>query len=265
MNVEDGFIQAAGKQLEYRYWAREAEGPTIVLLHEGLGCVALWKDFPEALHRETGLPVLAYSRAGYGGSDPDDLPRPLDWMTREAAVLAEVVAAFGLSQPVVVGHSDGATIAAIAAGTLLRQGVLAAVLMAPHFFTEDMGLVEIARANAGFDASGLAARMGKYHRDPVATFRGWADAWLSDGFRAWNVEAALDGITVPTLVIQGRDDQYGTLAQVEAVTKRVPGAEALLLDGCRHVPHFEMQEAVLAGVRRFMHDNANMLSEKVAN
>ncbi|MBY4894749.1 alpha/beta hydrolase [Rhodobacteraceae bacterium N5(2021)] len=251
-----GAVEAGGKRLEYRCWgALPRDGRTIVLLHEGLGCVALWKGFPEALHRATGLPVMAYSRAGYGFSDPDDLPRPLDWMTQEAGVLAEVVAAFGLTHPVLVGHSDGATIAAIAAGTLLREDVFGAVLIAPHFFTEEMGLTEIARANAGFDASGLAQRMGKYHRDPVATFRGWADAWLSPDFKDWNVEAALDGITAPTLVIQGRDDQYGTLAQVEAAQKRA-GAEALILEGCRHVPHLEQPGAVLGRVVEFVHNIA---------
>ncbi|WP_461428212.1 alpha/beta fold hydrolase [Gymnodinialimonas sp.] len=248
--------------MEYRFWARNAPGATLVLLHEGLGCVALWKDFPEALHRATGLPVLAYSRAGYGGSDPDDLPRPLDWMTREAAVLGEVLSALDLIRVVLVGHSDGATIAAIAAGQPLLpiapsgRTVLAVVLMAPHFFTEEMGLAEIARADAGFEAAGLAARMGKYHRDPVATFRGWADAWLSEGFLAWNVEAVLDGITAPVLVIQGKNDQYGTLEQVAAVTDRVPGARAVILEDCRHVPHLEKPEAVLSEIVSILHDNA---------
>lgn len=252
-----GFVEAGGKRLEYRCWGEApGDGPCVVMLHEGLGCVALWKGFPEALNAALGLPVLAYSRAGYGFSDADELPRPLDWMTWEAGVLAEVLEAFGIEAPVLVGHSDGATIAAIAAGTLLRLRVLAAVLIAPHFFTEEMGLAEIARASDGFEASDMAARMGKYHRDPEATFRGWADAWLSPGFRAWNVEDVLDGITAPVLVIQGREDQYGTLAQVETVLSRVPGAASVILEECQHVPHLEQEGPVLEEIFNFMHDNA---------
>lgn len=259
----EGFVSAGGKRLEYRCWGEApVDGRCVVLLHEGLGCVALWKGFPEALHGALGLPVLAYSRAGYGVSEADDLPRSFDWMTREADVLPEVLAAFGISAPVLVGHSDGATIAAIAASQPLlpiaQSGrmILAAVLIAPHFFTEKMGLAEIARAREGFEASGLVERMAKYHRDPVATFYGWADAWLSDGFRDWNVEAALDEITAPLLVIQGRDDQYGTLAQVDAVMARVPGAEALILDGCKHVPHLEKQGEVVARIVALLQNNA---------
>lgn len=253
----EGFVEAGGKRLEYRCWGEPpGSGPCVVLLHEGLGCVAIWKGFPEALSAALDLPVLAYSRAGYGFSDADDLPRPLDWMTREAGVLAEVVEAFGIRAPVLVGHSDGATIAAIAAGTARSLRVLAAVLMAPHFFTEEMGLAEIARASDRFAKSGMAGRMGKYHRDPEATFRGWADAWLSPGFRDWNVEEALDGILAPVLVIQGREDQYGTLAQVEAVRARVPGAVTVILVGCRHVPHLEREGLVLAAIVKLMHDNA---------
>ncbi|ABD53587.1 alpha/beta fold hydrolase [Jannaschia sp. CCS1] len=254
-----GHVTAGGKRLEYRCWGDAPEdGRCVVLLHEGLGCVALWKGFPAALHEALGLPVIAYSRAGYGGSEADDLPRPLDWMTREAEVLPEVLEALGIGAPVLIGHSDGATIAAIAAGQpLLRQGVLAVVLIAPHFFTEDMGLTQIAKANAGFEASGLRERMANYHQDADATFRGWADAWLSDGFRDWNVEAALDGICAPVLVIQGREDQYGTLAQVEAVTARCRTAQAPIVDDCKHVPHLEQPDLVLAEVVKFVHYNAN--------
>lgn len=262
----EGFVEAGGKRLEYRCWGEPpASGPCVVLLHEGLGCVALWKGFPEALSKALGLPVLAYSRAGYGFSDADDLPRPLDWMTREAGVLAQVVEAFGIRAPLLVGHSDGATIAAIAAGTARSSRVLATVLMAPHFFTEEMGLAEIARASDGFEASGMAGRMGKYHRDPEATFRGWADAWLSPGFRTWNVEEALDKIAAPVLVIQGREDQYGTLAQVEAVRTRVPGAVVEILYGCRHVPHLEREGLVLEAIASFMHNNASFANRSRKN
>ncbi|MEX3016781.1 alpha/beta fold hydrolase [Gymnodinialimonas hymeniacidonis] len=256
-----GFVEVSCKRLEYRCWGPEPDdGRAIVLLHEGLGCVALWRDFPQRLQEATGLPVLAYSRAGYGQSDPDDLPRPLNWMTREAVeVLPQVLASFGLSQPILLGHSDGATIAAIYAGRQSLLGappLLAAVLMAPHFFTEEMGLAEIARAGEAFRTSDMAARMAKYHRDPEATFRGWADAWLDPEFREWNVEHALDGVTCPVLAIQGREDQYGTLAQIEVVSRRVATAQTMVLDACQHVPHLEQSEAVLEIIGQFMQKNA---------
>lgn len=250
----DGFVSAGGRRLEYRCWGEApgdgpGDGKALVLLHEGLGSIALWKGFPVALSRATGLPVLAYSRAGYGFSQADDLPRPLDWMTREAVVLAEVLEAFGLTAPVLVGHSDGATIAGIAAGTHLRLCVLAVVLIAPHVFTEAVGLAEIAQAAQGFEASGLAARMAKYHRDPVAVFRGWADAWLSPGFAAWNVEAEVAGISAPLLLVQGSADQYGTLAQIDAIAGAVGGpVTRLVLEGCRHVPHLEREAEVVAAI-----------------
>ena len=248
----EGFVAAGGRRLEYRCWGEAPrDGCALVLLHEGLGCVSLWRDFPEALNAATGLPVLAYSRAGYGFSEADDLPRPLDWMTREAGVLAEVLKAFGLTDPVLVGHSDGATIAGIAAGTHLRQHVRAVVLMAPHVFTEEVGLAEIARAAEAFEASGMVERMAKYHRDPVSTFRAWADAWLSPGFRDWNVEAEVAGIRAPVLLVQGTDDQYGTLAQIDAIAKAVKGpVERLVLERCRHVPHLEQGEAVVSAVAK---------------
>lgn len=258
-----GFVSAAGKRLEVQCWgAAPVDGQAVVLLHEGLGCVALWKGFPDALHAATGWPVMAYSRAGYGMSEADDLPRPLDWMSREAEALPVVLEAVGVTHPVLIGHSDGATIAALAAGgiegrRLLRLHVLAVVLMAPHFFTEEVGLAEIARAVHAFEGGDMAQRMGKYHNDPVATFRGWADAWLSEGFADWNVEAALCGIAAPLLVIQGREDQYGTLAQVASVTDRVAGAQALILEDCRHVPHLEKPTEVLSAIATFMHNNAH--------
>lgn len=241
---------AGGKQLEVRTWGEPSEHPTLVLLHEGLGCVALWRGFPDALHGATGWPVVVYSRAGHGRSAADDLPRPLDWMMREAVeVLPQVLAGAGVGSAVLVGHSDGATIAALhSAYGRDRFDTLGIVLMAPHFFTEAMGLAEIARAKAAFAGSDLPERMAKYHDDPHATFNGWAEAWLDPAFADWNVEGALDQIRVPVLAVQGRQDQYGTLKQIEAVKGRVADAEAVILEGCKHVPHLEQPEAVLAAI-----------------
>ena len=252
----DGFVNACGKRLEARCWgAAPADGRAIVLLHEGLGCVALWRDFPERLHAATGLPVMAYSRAGHGQSDPDDVPRRLDWMTQEAVVvLPEILEDHGIARPIYVGHSDGATIAAIRAGSAPETH--AAVLMAPHFFTEDIGIAEIARVDEAFRTTDMAKRMAKYHRDPVAMFRGWADAWLDPEFRQWNVASALRGVECPLLAMQGRQDQYGTLAQIEAVQRNVSHAEVLVLEDCQHVPHLEQPEATLDTIERFMHNSA---------
>ena len=248
-----GSVVAGGVTLETMRWEGVVESPTLVLLHEGLGCVALWRGFPAALAGATGLPVVAYSRAGYGQSGPAALPRPVDYMTREALdVLPQVLDAIGPGPVILLGHSDGATIAAEYAGRVADRRVRGVILMAPHFFTEPMGLSEIARARDVFDAGDLGARMARYHRDPVATFRGWNDAWLNPDFRAWDVTEVIDTLRVPVLAIQGRQDQYGTLAQVEVVEARsYAPVDLLVLDSCRHAPHEDQPQAVLAAIAEF--------------
>jgi len=248
-----GWLQAGGKRLEWSHWGPGVEAaPTVVLLHEGLGCLGLWRDFPERLVAATGFGVTAYSRAGYGQSDPADLPRPVDYMTHEAVtVLPQVLAATGFRRGILMGHSDGATIAAEYAGRVSDHRVRGLVLMAPHFFTEPMGLAEIARAGAGF-AEGLRAKMAKWHRDPDHTFRGWNDAWLNPDFAGWNVTEVIDYLRVPVLAIQGRQDQYGTLAQIGELETRSPApVDVAILDDCRHAPHHERPEAVLTAVAAF--------------
>ncbi|MCB1396282.1 MAG: alpha/beta hydrolase [Rhodobacter sp.] len=249
-----GVFDIAGKQLEWAAWGARAPGrPVIVLLHEGLGCVALWRDFPERLAEASGCPVFAYSRAGYGQSDPADRPFPVDYMTRHAVdVLPDVLNAIGADSYVLMGHSDGATIAAEYAGRVEDFRVRGLVLMAPHFFTEPLGLAEIARAAEVFATTDLAAKMARYHRDPRATFAGWNDAWLNPAFKAWNVADVIDYIRVPALVIQGREDQYGTLAQVHEVeTRSYAPVDLLVLDDCRHAPQFDQPQAVLDAVAEF--------------
>lgn len=249
-----GFLQAGGKRLEWAFWpgGPGGPGPVIVLLHEGLGCVALWRDFPAALAEATGLGVFAYSRAGYGQSDPADLPLPLDYMTRHAMQgLPRVLDAVGPGPVILMGHSDGATIALEYAGRVADPRVRAVVAMAPHLFTEPMGLAEITRAAAGFGPD-MAARMGKYHRNPEATFAGWSGAWLDPAFAAWDVTEVVDYLRVPVLVIQGQQDQYGTLEQVRAIAGRsYAPVEELVLDDCRHSPQFDQPQAVLDAVRAF--------------
>ncbi len=222
--------------------------PTIVLLHEGLGCAALWRDFPEKLARATRYGVFAWSRRGYGQSDPAELPRPLDYMTREALdVLPKVRDAIGFREGVLVGHSDGASIAAIYGGSVQDHRVRGLVLMAPHFFTEPMGLAAIEKARAAYETGDLRARLAKYHKDADNAFFGWNDAWLNPAFAAWNIEEVIAWIRVPVLAIQGKDDQYGTRAQIAALeTQSYNPVDVAMLDACGHAPHAEQPETTLA-------------------
>lgn len=249
-----GTLQAGGKALEYAcHGPPPDQAPTLVLLHEGLGSVALWRDFPVRLSEASGLGVMAYSRAGYGGSDPAELPRPVDYMTREAIdVLPDVLDAIGFRSGVLVGHSDGATIAAIYAGTVPDARVQGVVAMAPHFFTEPMGLAEIEKARDAYENTDLRARLAKYHVDPDNAFRGWNDAWLKPHFQSWNVAEVIDSIRVPVLAIQGRQDQYGTLAQIDVIKAR-SGArvEALVLEECKHAPFLDHPDVVTGAIVDF--------------
>jgi pimeloyl-ACP methyl ester carboxylesterase len=250
-----GRVMAGGASLEWAAFGAEPEatGTVIVMLHEGLGCLALWRDVPARIAAATGLSVFAFSRAGYGQSDAAALPRPLDYMTREAVgVLPDVLNAIAAPRYILLGHSDGATIAAEYAGRVEDFRVRGLILMAPHFFTEAMGLAEIAAAKNVFRTSDLKTRMAKYHRDPEATFRGWNDAWLAPGFKAWNVADVIDYLRIPTLVVQGRQDQYGTEAQVREVeTRSYAPVDVVMLGDCRHAPHFDQPEKTLSAISEF--------------
>ncbi|PSL18700.1 alpha/beta fold hydrolase [Shimia abyssi] len=250
-----GRLSAGGASLEWSTWgSAPGRDPVIVLLHEGLGCVAMWRDFPEALARTTGCSVFAYSRAGYGQSDPCALPRPLDYMTREAKdVLPDVLDALGAERVFLLGHSDGATIAAEYCGLVADYRVRGLCLMAPHFFTEPQGLEQIARARDAYSNAGLQAKLARYHRDPDCAFWGWNDAWLSDGFRDWHVGEVIDHLRIPSLVIQGHQDTYGSIAQVDEVVDRsYAPVEILVLPDCGHAPHLEHRDAVLMTIVEFI-------------
>lgn len=246
------WVRVGDQSLEYRFWGADTQdAPTLVMLHEGLGSVGLWRDFPGQLAKATGLGVMAYSRAGYGASDAIPLPRPLDYMTREAQyVLTKVLSDLGIERPILLGHSDGATIAALYAAIFDVRGV---ILIAPHFFTEPAGLSEITRAREQFEEGDLRARLSRHHADPDCAFRGWNDAWLDPGFRDWNVTGSLDDITAPVLAIQGGDDPYGTIAHVEEVERRASApVEVLLLPGCGHAPHVEAPHIILPAIAAFV-------------
>jgi pimeloyl-ACP methyl ester carboxylesterase len=256
--IREGFFRVGGRRLEFRSWATPDASTTILLLHEGLGCVGLWLDFPERLAAASGCNVLAFSRGGYGQSDAIDLPRPLDYMTREAQeVLPHVVDATGVDRVILVGHSDGATIAAIHAGSVRDARVKGVVLIAPHFFTEPMGLASISAAKQAYEQGDLRQKLARWHRHVDCAFRGWSDAWLDPGFICWNVESFLAGIEAPVALIQGDADAYGTLAQVRAVERGVRGrVETHALPGIGHSPHREACEETITIVAGFVQQSS---------
>ncbi len=232
----------------------DSKGPVLVLLHEGLGCVGLWRDFPGQLATRTGLRVLSYSRQGYGGSDPCAVPRPLTYMHDEAIqVLPELLRAAGVQEYVLVGHSDGGSIALIFAGGTSAPGLKGVVTLAAHVFCEQLSVQSIAEARDAFGATDLRHKLMRYHGDNVdCAFWGWNRAWLDPDFLHWNIEEYLPGIEVPLLAIQGRDDQYGTPAQVESIVSRSGGqAQALMLADCRHSPHLDQTEQVIVAIADF--------------
>ena len=248
------YLVAAGRRLEYRWIpATRRDAPPLVFLHEGLGSLALWSAFPDRLAAATGSSALIYSRYGFGRSEPLHEPRTPDYLEREALdALPAVLEDRGIERPVLVGHSDGATIALIhaAAG---RWPVCGLVLEAPHVFVEDATIRGIERARAEYDAGRLREKLQPWHEGVDATFRGWADLWLMPGFRAWNIERMLPGIRCPVLVIQGEQDRYGTAAQLEAIERGAGGpVETMMLANCGHAPHAEQPEIVLAAMTRFI-------------
>lgn len=241
-------IEVEGRQLESQWWGPgPAEAPTLVLLHEGLGCVALWRDIPALLAEATGCGVLAYSRFGYGQSDLVSLPRPMNYMQDEALqVLPRVLAAANIQQAILVGHSDGGSIAAIHAGVARDPRILGVVMIAAHFFVEDVNLASIAQIKLAYETGDLRQKLARYHRDADMAFYGWNDAWLDPRFRAFDVTPALARIGVPVLALQGAEDPYGTSAQLHVLARQMGGRpKTLLIPGAKHAPHLEAREATL--------------------
>ena len=248
------YLRAAGHQLEYDWIEAGVPGtPVLVFLHQGLGSVGQWRDFPRDVARSTGCAALVYARYGYGQSDVLAEERvPVSFMHDEALrSLPQVLAARGIAEPLLVGHSDGASIALIHAGAgHAARGVIA---MAPHVFVEDISVASIGGKRLDFEYTDVARRMAKYHRDPRRTFFLWNDVWLDPAFRGWNIEAYLPGIRCPLLLIQGEDDEYGTVAQIDAIRRQVSGTcEVLLLPECGHSPVRDQPDAVFAAVTRFV-------------
>jgi pimeloyl-ACP methyl ester carboxylesterase len=251
---DQGFLDLGDMRLEYRMIGpRPDAAPTLVLLHEGLGSVAVWNSFPEQLAEATGSGVFAYSRAGYGRSSPSQLPRRVSFMHEEAVeVLPRVLAAAGFRRGLLVGHSDGASIAAIYAGSVQDHRVRGLALMAPHFFTEDMGIAEIARARVAFENGSLREKLARLHDDPDNAFYNWNGPWLDPEFRKWDLTDALGHIRVPVLIVQGENDQYGTVRQIETAQQECYcPVEVALLPDTRHAPYREAPEATLAAIAAF--------------
>tara|TARA_Y100000588_G_scaffold368385_2_gene436192 strand:+ start:2170 stop:2976 length:807 start_codon:yes stop_codon:yes gene_type:complete len=248
-----------GVALEYRLVPGDPSKPTIVLLHEGLGCVALWKNFPDLLAAITGCAVFAYSRAGYGGSDAIALPRPLEYMTREAIeVLPKVLACASIKRYVLVGHSDGASIALVYAGNIKDLGCCSVVAMAPHVIAEQCGIDSIRTRESAFCHGELRCRLLKYHGNNVdCAFLGWCGAWLDPDFMDWTIVADLAGIEVPLLLIQGREDEYGTPQQLREIERAVLSTpQTMELRDCGHSPHFDCADETMAAIAEFYRQTA---------
>ena len=248
-------LQVAGHSLDAAWWGPGPDGaPTLVLLHEGLGCVALWRDLPEQLAAATGCGVFAYSRLGYGQSDPVSVPRPLTYMQDEARDwLPAVLEAAGIRRAVLVGHSDGASIALLYAGGRQDFRIAGLVLIAPHVMVEDMTVAAIERARVAYETTELRSRLQRYHKDVDGAFWGWNRAWLDPGFRAWRIDDSVAYVRVPILLIQGDADEYGTAAQL---TQIADGAycpvETLLVPGAKHAPHNSHAGVVIAAIGTFV-------------
>jgi pimeloyl-ACP methyl ester carboxylesterase len=249
-----GFLNINGADLEYRMIGPlPDQAPTIVMLHEGLGSAALWGDFPDRLQAATGAGVFVYSRAGYGASSAVKLPRPLDYMHVEALqVLPKLLDEIGFRRGLLVGHSDGASIAAIYAGGVQDHRVRALALIAPHFIVEDISVTSIAEIKQAYETANLKEKLARWHADVDNAFYGWNGAWLDPEFRNWDISEYLAYIRVPVAIIQGADDQYGTLRQVEiAEAECYCPVDVTILDGAGHSPHREAPEATLTALSDF--------------
>ena len=240
--------------------------PGLVFLHEGLGSVAMWRDWPAQLCQRLGCAGLVYSRRGYGQSDAvPDVRGPSgsskgqrsgrlmpDYMHHEAlTVLPELLQTLGIERPVLLGHSDGGTIALIHAS---RFAVAGCVVMAPHVMVEDISVQAITAARQAYEHGPLRQRLSSYHADVDCAFWQWNDVWLSEAFRSFDIRQELAGISAPLLAIQGETDPYGTMAQIDDIARAVPHAQLLKLPDCGHSPHRDQPEAVAQAVQAFMRD-----------
>jgi pimeloyl-ACP methyl ester carboxylesterase len=253
---DQGYFLINGKALEYAYAAGPgSDRPAIVLLHEGLGCCAMWKDFPQRLSGACRTAVLSYSRFGYGRSDSAGLPWRLTYMHDEARnILPQVLDQAGLDDVILMGHSDGASVATIYAGCQPSRHLCGLVLMAPHFFVEDVSISSIKRAKVAYENSDLRSSLERYHGiNTDEAFYGWNTSWLDTGFRSWDITSFIEQINVPVLALQGRDDEYGTPAQLDALELGCQSPyDVRLFNNCGHSPHRDQPILTLAAVADFI-------------
>lgn len=252
--ISSGILEIGDARLEYRMVGPPPDrAPTLVLLHEGLGCVRLWNSFPDRLAQATGAGVFVYSREGYGASSAGELPRPLTYMHDEALdVLPRVLDAIGFRRGLLVGHSDGGSIATIYAGGAQDHRIRGLSLIAPHFFVEGLTTASIQAAREAYESGGLRSKLARWHKDVDVAFRGWNDAWLHPGFRAWDISEALAYIRVPIQIIQGSDDPYGSRQQIEvAEAECYCPVEVCMLPNVGHTPHREASDETVAAVAAF--------------
>ena len=241
------------RAVEVAWWGRtNSTRGVIVLLHEGLGSVLMWRDLPAAIAERTQCAVMAYSRFGHGSSDPPATAHTIHFMHEEARLLPGILDAAGIERPILLGHSDGASIALVCAAEHPER-VRALILEAPHVFVEDLSVSSIARTTALYDTSNLRDRLAPYHDNVDVAFRGWSDVWLHPDFLRWNLEEFLPRITCPVLLIQGEQDEYGTVRQLDAIERQIAAsADRLVLANCGHAPHRDQREAVLDAVEQFV-------------
>jgi pimeloyl-ACP methyl ester carboxylesterase len=247
------FVTVCSRSLEYeRVAVTRADRPTLVFLHEGLGSVAMWRDFPSRVAHATNCNALVYSRYGYGNSEPLREARTVSYMHDEAlAALPALLGEFAVDRPILVGHSDGGSIALIHAGEAGRR-VGGLVLMSPHVFVEDISIASIAAAKVAYETSDLRGKLARYHADVDSAFWGWNRIWLDPDFRRWNIEDCLPRISCPVIAMQGEDDEYGTMEQLARIGRQVTDAELLTLKDCRHSPDRDQPEAVIEAITGFV-------------
>ncbi len=247
-------IRIDGNDLEYQLIpAHQTNRPPLVFLHEGLGCIAMWRDFPARVAAETGCQTLIYSRYGYGQSDVlANPPLPTRRLHHEAqVVLPDLLERLGIVKPLLIGHSDGASIALIHAGSR-RWDVAGLALMAPHVFVEDMCVDGIEQAQRTFHTTDQRSRLARYHRDPDKTFQAWCGMWLNPEFRRWSIEEYLGAIRCPILAIQGYDDEYASMEQIRRIAAKAANVELLELADCRHSPYRDQPEVAREAIVRFV-------------
>ncbi len=247
-------IEVHGQSLEAQWFGSAATGPTIVMLHEGLGSLSMWRDFPQKVADASGLRVFAYSRAGYGNSPPVPLPRPIDYLHREAIdVLPEVLNVIGFERGILLGHSDGASIAAIYAGSFQDHRVRGLALIEPHFFVEEMNVAAIRKTAAEYRSSSLREKLARHHSDVDNAFEGWRSAWLNPEFAAMNLHSELAHIRVPVLIVKGEHDPYSTLEQLHFAQKEIYSpVEGIVISNAGHSPHRDQPEQVLTVITSFI-------------